>query len=154
MTLKHTMVPRRVEIAPSSWNPIFLNSNHRIPVPEFHGIHLNRSLMYASNLSKAYCAWRTLKNGHWDHDLLILGNFQLTQRLQVQICIWNFWKKSWVIKICIKSFSNAQLVMVMWCAHTADEVTRNLPSSNSASRPVFVCWMSTPHHCHQLSLWI
>jgi hypothetical protein len=28
-------------------------------------LHFNRSLVYANNLSKAYCAWRTSKSEKW-----------------------------------------------------------------------------------------
>jgi hypothetical protein len=42
-------------------------------------------------------------------------------------------------------FSDAQLLAVIWCTHTADKVAENLPCSNSASGPFFVRYMSTPH---------
>jgi hypothetical protein len=35
---------------------MYMNLNHKASVPEFHGIYSNRSLVYISNLVKAYCS--------------------------------------------------------------------------------------------------
>jgi hypothetical protein len=66
--------PCGVEIAPN-WNPFFLNPKRSVSAPDFHGMHSNGSLVRVSNLSKAYCGWKILKNGHWGEGSLISNHF-------------------------------------------------------------------------------